>query len=647
MIKIRLLGLQKVLINCAFQKKHIFTGTNLNTLAQTEILLVTPPLTQLNAPYPATTQLLAYLKQNGVGASQYDLSIDLADAVFSKSFLVEVLGELKSSKNHFAVNKNLYIDLVDPVKAFLRGKNPTLSHRICSRQLLPEGSRFSQIEDLEWWFGSLGKSDMARYLATLFLLDISDFIRENVCQHFGVTKYAERISLSLPQFTQLGKELSKESNPVDLLMISLLKAKLEIFKPKVVGFTVPFPGNLYAALRCGKFIKEHYPEIKAIIGGGFVSTELRMLNDPSIFDYIDFIILDDGELPLLSLMQYVNDRRTPLLRTFIKDHEEVRLLNNLPDTVIAKDLPAPDYTGIDVDKYLSLMELPNPMHSLWSNGFWNKIQLARGCYWAKCAFCDTSLPYISSYNPSDVLQLIESMQAIIAQTGQTGFHFVDEAAPPALLRNLSKEIIKRRLTVTWWTNIRFEKNFTYELCQLMAEAGCIAVTGGIEVASNRLLNLMNKGVTVEQAALTCKNFQDATIMVHAYLMYGFPSETEQETIDSLEIVRQFFKVDLIQSGFWHRYAMTCHSPTGLSPQNYGVKRVTLKPNPFANNEVPFIESVNCNHDRLGKGLEKSIYNFMQGIGIDAHVSSWFDFKVALPSIPPNYIAKTIGIKKGR
>lgn len=602
---------------------------------KTDILLITPPLTQLNSPYPATTQLLAYLRANSVNAVQYDLSIDLADAVYSRKFLSEILPE----------DKKPYINLIEPVKAFIRGENPTLSHRICSRQLLPEGSRFNNIEDLDWWFGSLGENDMARHLATLFLLDISDFIRENVCSFFGVTKYAERISTSLPEFDKIEDELKKTPNPVDNLMISLLKEKIDHYNPKVVGFTIPFPGNLYAALRCGMYLKEHNSEIKIVLGGGYINTELRTFCDPAIFQYADFIILDDGELPLLRLMQYIDDKRTPLLRTFIADNEAVRFLNNLPDTIPIKDLPPPDYTGIEVNKYLSLMELPNPMHSLWSNGFWNKIQLTRGCYWAKCAFCDTSLPYIANYDPSEIPTLVDNIQSIANQTNQTGFHFVDEAAPPALLRKLSEEIIKRDLIITWWTNIRFEKNFTSDLCKLMSDAGCIAVSGGIEVASNRLLNLMNKGVTVEQAAAACKNFQDAGIMVHAYLMYGFPSESEQETIDSLEVVRQFFKHGLIQSGFWHRYAMTCHSPTGKSPQNYGVKRVSLKPNSFANNEVLFIESANCRHDRLGKGLEKSIYNFMHGIGIDEHVNQWFEFRVTSPTIPPDYIAKTIGIKR--
>lgn len=619
----------------------------------TEVLLITPPLTQLNAPYPATMQLLAFLKYNKIEAEQLDLSIDLIDAVLSKEFLSEVLqsGSIlsngRSAAKGFVSKSGEYINLIEPVKQFLRGGDNTLSQRICTRNLLPEGNRFKQIEDLEWWFGSMGKTDMARHLATLFILDIADFIRENVCPHFGVTKYAERIALSLSTFTLLEEELNKEPNLVDRLMVSLLHKKVELCKPKIIGFTVPFPGNLYAALRCGKYLKENYPEIKIVIGGGYINTELRLLSDTSIFNYTDYIIFDDGERPLLRLVQYENDRRTPLIKTMINLNGEVRYFDGIDDDLKREEIPTPDYDGIEVGKYLSLMELPNPTHSLWSNGFWNKMQLARGCYWAKCAFCDTSLPYIANYQSHEASTIVDSMEMIIKQTGSSGFHFIDEAAPPALLRKLSEEIVKRGLTVSWWTNIRFEKSFTGELCQLMAKSGCIALTGGLEVASNRLLALMNKGVTVEQAAISCKNMQDAGIMVHTYLMYGFPTQTLQETIDSLEVVRQLFVNGLIQSGFWHRYAMTCHSPSGKSPEKFDVKRVSLKPNSFANNEVPYIENVKYDYERVGKGLEKSIYNYMHGVGLDEHVSEWFDCKVPPPIIPPNFIAMAIGCKRKR
>jgi hypothetical protein len=182
--------------------------------------------------------------------------------------------------------------------------------------------------------------------------------------------------------------------------------------------------------------------------------------------------------------------------------------------------------------------------------------------------------------------LVDRMEQIMQQTGVSGFHFVDEAAPPALLRKLSEEIIKRGLTVSYWTNVRFEKSFTPELCYLLAQSGCIAVSGGLEVASPRILQLINKGITIEIARQTMKNLTEAGIMTHAYLMYGFPTETARETIESLEVVRDMFANGWMQSAFWHRYAMTIHSPSGQAPASVGAISLQDEPNPFANNEIP-------------------------------------------------------------
>jgi hypothetical protein len=293
----------------------------------------------------------------------------------------------------------------------------------------------------------------------------------------------------------------------------------------------------------------------------------------------------------------------------------------------ARDVPhtetgTPTYAGLPLDRYVSLFEMLNPMHRLWSDGRWNKLTLAHGCYWKKCTFCDVSLPYIGRYEAASADLIVDRIEQLVAETGDTGFHFVDEAAPPAMLRALSERLLARGVAITWWGNIRFEKTFTPALCDLMARAGCIAVTGGLEVASNRLLALMQKGVTVEQVARVTRAFTDAGVMVHAYLMYGFPTETEQETVDALERVRQLFDEGCIQSAFWHRFAATVHSPIGLAPKKYGI-RVFKERAPFARNELPFEDPTGTDHDLLGEGLRKALYNYMHGVGLDLDVRSWF------------------------
>jgi hypothetical protein len=301
------------------------------------------------------------------------------------------------------------------------------------------------------------------------------------------------------------------------------------------------------------------------------------------------------------------------------------------------------WDGLPLDSYLSLLDMLNPMHRLWSDGRWNKLTVAHGCYWKKCSFCDVSLDYISRYETASASLLVDRIEQIVAETGQTGFHFVDEAAPPKILKALAEELIRRQVVISWWGNIRFEKTFTPELADLLAQSGCIAMSGGLEVASDRLLALMEKGVTVEQVARVTKSFSDVGILVHAYLMYGFPTQTVQETIDSLEYVRQLFENGCIQSGFFHRFTCTVHSPVGKNPEAYGIELIPLPKITFAKNDIGFIDPTGTDHDALGQGLKKAIYNYMHGVGFEADIRSWFDMQEPTPksTVSRQFIAKAL------
>jgi hypothetical protein len=290
----------------------------------------------------------------------------------------------------------------------------------------------------------------------------------------------------------------------------------------------------------------------------------------------------------------------------------------------------------------------NPMHRLWSDGRWNKLTVAHGCYWKKCSFCDVSLDYIGRYETATASTLADRIEKIVSETGQTGFHFVDEAAPPKALKALAEELIRRDLQISWWGNIRFEKTFTPELSELLAQSGCIAMSGGLEVASDRLLQLMKKGVSVEQVARVTKGFADAGILVHAYLMYGFPTQTLQDTVDALEYVRQLFENGCIQSGFFHRFSCTVHSPVGLDPAAYGIQLVPLPEVTFAKNDIGFTDPTpmppGVDHDVLGEGLRKAIYNYMHGLCVEDDVRRWFDHlpcQVPRPTVKRGKIAKAL------
>ena len=609
-----------------------------------DLLLITPPFTQLNTPYPATAYIKGFLDTKNISSHQIDLGIEVILELFSKAGLQKIFATLPDSQSSsensqriFAL-KNDYVKTIDQVILFLQGKNPTLARQICTMNFLPESSRFNQLDDMEFAFGNMGLQDKAKHLATLYLEDISDFIIENIDPDFGFSRYAERLGKSANSFDDLYAKLNENRTFIDEISLNILAQKLEFVQPKLVCFSVPFPGNLYAAFRCAKFIKENYPSIKIAMGGGFPNTELRDLKDIRVFEFFDFITLDDGELPLELLVheEKINNERC-FKRTLLLENQEVVYKNNTKRFDYKQaEIGTPNYTDLVLENYISVIEIANPMHSLWSDGRWNKLTMAHGCYWGKCTFCDISLDYIKIYEPISAKILVDRMEELIAQTGENGFHFVDEAAPPALMREVALEILSRNLVVTWWTNIRFEKSFTQDLCFLLKISGCIAVSGGLEVASDRLLKLIDKGVSVEQVAQVTRNFTEAGIMVHSYLMYGYPTQTVQETVDSLEMVRQMFEMGILQSGFWHQFALTTHSPVGKNPAEFGVTPL-LQNITFANNDVDFTDDTGIDHSKFSFGLKKSLFNFMHGINFEIPLQDWFDFKIPRTTIHPDYI----------
>ncbi|WP_109673550.1 B12-binding domain-containing radical SAM protein [Dyadobacter jejuensis] len=614
-------------------------------------LLITPPFTQLNTPYPATAYLKGFLNTLNRTSFQADLGIEVILALFSSGGLrrmFQILDDsdvaLSEESYRIYALKDDYISTIDPVIRFLKNQNPTLAHSICDRSYLPEGARFLQLEDLDWAFGSMGIHDKARHLATLYLEDLGDLIQEGIDPYFGFSRYAERLGRSATHFDEMESALSAPDTLLTTILTECLQVHLERQQPSEVCISAPFPGNLYGGLKCGQFIKRHYPHIKVLFGGGFVNTELRSLKEPNLFKYVDYVCLDDGEAPLQLLLEHLDGKRPiqELKRVFSLEDGQVVYWNGAKEKDVAqRDTGTPDYRDLKLMDYLSVIEVVNPMHRLWSDGRWNKLTLAHGCYWGKCSFCDISLDYIRRYEPMTASLLCDRIEEIIEQTQQNGFHFVDEAAPPALLRDLAIEIVRRKITVVWWTNIRFERNFTPDLCRLLKASGCIAISGGLEVASDRLLERMKKGVTVAQVARVAQAFTKAGIMVHAYLMYGFPTQTAQETIDSLEMVRQLFDHGVVQSGFWHRFAMTAHSPVGLHPEAFDVQKLGPGLGDFANNDLEHADPTGADHDLFGEGLRKSLFNYMHGICLDFPLSKWFDFKVPKTTVPRRFIEKAI------
>jgi len=641
-------------------------------------------MTQLNTPYPSTAYITGFLREQGVQATQVDLALATVLRLLSADGLTQVkaAAETLPSKQrsaqvqHFLTEFTGYHATVERVVAFLQGRDSTLAHRIANRSLLPEGKWFATLDQhpddgsgdpLGWAFGALGLHDRARHLATLYLNDLADVLKDAVDPRFEFVRYAEKLAAAQASFEPLAQALAAAPNLIDDILIDETKQALSLsgigfsathysgtVAPDVVLLSVPFPGAVYAAFRVAQCIKALNPATVTVLGGGYVNTELRELAEPRVFDFFDFVTLDSGERPLLALLDHLAGRRgrEQLVRTFCRapDGNVVYVTGTEPD-VPFEQVGTPTWDGLPLGSYLSLLDMLNPMNRLWSDGRWNKLTVAHGCYWKKCSFCDVGLDYIGRYETAEATTLVDRIEKIVAETGQTGFHFVDEAAPPKVLKALAEELILRNVGISWWGNIRFEKSFTPELCELLADSGCIAISGGLEVASDRLLKLMKKGVDVAQVARVTRAFTDAGVLVHAYLMYGFPTQTVQDTVDALEYVRQLFENGCIQSGFWHRFTCTVHSPVGLNPAEYGITLEALpappvgangQPLTFARNDVGFTDPSGVDHDTLGAGLKKAIYNYMHGMCQEEDVRRFFSMKVPKATVKREFVARALG-----
>ncbi|HKN87911.1 MAG TPA: radical SAM protein [Nitrospiraceae bacterium] len=652
----------------------------------TRVLLIIPPLTQLNTPYPATAYLTGFLKSRGyavgqdsvpaesrragkirqhpapsesgpVGVvTQADVGIEMVLGIFCRGGLRRVFEEIRGMPDmpgealQMLSLERIYLETIEPVIGFLQGRDSALASRICQGRFLPRGPRFATAQATSW--RSSSTTDMAKHWATLYLEDLADLIQHTVSSHFALSRYAEQVGTSASSFDSVEWALAQPLTLTDQAMLDACWKHVTALDPAVVGLTVPFPGNLYGALRIAQWIKSRCANTKIVLGGGYANTELRRLSDPRVFDLVDFVTLDDGERPFLCILEHLAGKRdeAELKRTFMRFDGRVVFLNGArePDFGMA-ELGTPTYAGLKLDQYLSILDTLNPMHRLWSDGHWNKLTVAHGCYWKQCTFCDVGLDYIGRYEASPSEVLADRIETLIAETGRRGFHFVDEAAPPAGLKSLALILLERGIAVSWWGNIRFEEAFCPDLCRLLAASGCVAVSAGLEVASDRLLAAMKKGITVEQTARVAAAFHAAGILVHAYLMYGFPGETIAETVESLERVRQLFDHRLIQSAFWHRFTATAHSPVGLDPVAHGVRITGPAFGGFAENDLTHVDPIGETPDWLGEGLRKALFAYKEGEGLRTDVRQWFDRIVRRPNVPRDWVTSMIGEreKEGR
>lgn len=637
-----------------------------------KILLVNPPLSAPTGPYPGICYLAGFLETIGQPAALADASLALLLRVFSSDGVTALAAAAESRRGDATIDRFLthaaqYIATVESAVACLQGRDSGAFARASRRGYFPppldaasdwafaayytaltyeadlDGLTADQRRrlharepDTRAAFGRVGAIDAAQFRASQVLDDICRVVRSVADPDFHIDAYAEHLTNGAATFGELGARLSRPPTFIDTIIDAIAGELWAQHRPDVLGLSVPFSGNLYGALRIAAVVKRHAPNATIVMGGGWVNTELRQLTDPGIFDFVDYITLDDGERPLERLLDVVTGRRDrdALVRTFLRVDGHVVYMNSSERDVPFAETGTPTYRDLPTQRYLAIRPTLQSFSRI-SAGRWNKLTIAHGCYWKKCTFCDTSLDYIGRYDPAPIDVTIRRIRALIDETGETGFHFVDEAMPPAAIKLLAERLIAEKLRIAWWGNVRFDAALA-PLAPLLAESGCIAITGGLEVASDRVLKLIDKGITLGQAARVCRALASQDIFTHAYLIYGFPTQTAQETIDALDFVRQLFEAGALHSAFWHRFELTAHSPIARDPERFGITIRPTPPRPFTNLILEYDEPGRIDHAAFGLGLHRAVDHYALGLKLDTPLSSWFDF-----AVPDSRIARDL------
>jgi radical SAM superfamily enzyme YgiQ (UPF0313 family) len=647
-----------------------------------QLLLVQPPFVQLNAPYPAIAYLKAFCRGEGHEARCLDLSIELFRSIFSRAGLARVFSEaeakLAGRESRFdpATRKNVlrylsnaerYIHVIDRIIGLLSGSgDDALCHELAAGRRVPWGHRAEGF--LEANDGDLGASD-APLLASLIVEDVADFITFSLDPEFSLVRYAESKASSQPDF-RVVERAARESFLFEAFFRPLVAQSLrEAARPDLICVTIPFPGTLPGALAFAEEARRHFGrEMPVAFGGGYVSTELRTLREPAIFDCADFLCFDAGYGALSSVIDSLRGSGSGsgsdagLYRTIVRRDGALEAHGfegsdraffvaeashvdppGLPEIRAREELAIrqvfPDFSDLDLSRYVRIVEGTNPMHALWSGAVWLKARLAHGCYWRQCAFCDTALEYISRYAASSPEALFVHMAEQATLTGRRGVHFVDEAMPIAHLLRFGVENLRHGKPLSFWGNARLEKSFTPDACAVLAESGLVGVSFGLEIPTERGLVMTGKGLALPGIVTSLQALKTSGILVHAYLIYGWPGQTEQEIVDAMEVARQLFAEGLLDSAFWHRFILTRHSPMYArwrAGKSQGL-RVIEPAWTFGSNDLSFHGE--AGFERYGQALDASLGAWMEGSDLDQPAAAWFDFKVTRPSVAPDHIAR--------
>lgn len=512
-----------------------------------DILLLNLPFA-VSRPYISIPTIISYLRSQGISAEACDMNCEFYYRFFTRD-------NIRNAINHITER---FMEL--------NGKGS-----LPFRDMLEYVVCYDALKEVE--------ENAAKLAACLFPFSdftlLKDLNIASLLYSLTTIPYFPEMLIAKPKFLYAGafyefcvadilKGARSESFYSGILR-EILEEQLELYRPRVIGISIVHPDQVIQSFFVARLIKEIDRSIHVTVGGPFVSIFLREISDQAIFGLIDSLIYDEGEIPLLQLVHELSRREPDLEKVnsmaYLKDGIVTRTPPAIPHNL--EESPPPLYSCLPLEKYL------NP-----PDGNEVLLRFSRGCSWKKCTFCRIELPLVRDYQQLTFEKAYGDLLTVLKDTGGRLVHFTDDNTDPLLLEHISKNLLKDGIDIRWECQTRISPRLTRKRAQLYKQAGCISLKIGVESLGDRILSLMNKGITVRLIDKVLRNI-GGILPLTLFMIAGFPGETEDEAVEGHKRLMAYVDEGLVNDYIYSPFQLMHGSDIRSQPEKYGITGIKM------------------------------------------------------------------------
>ncbi len=519
-------------------------------------LLCYLPAADFTQPHPAIPYLAGYLRNKGEHVVARDLNMEAFLYILSREYLKKCHEKVKN--RFISLDKKGAINLIEQKE-----------YTDCLEALGVNRRVLSGIEEIKRGFRSKAFFDYKKYKRNVDLLN-------QALALVSAAHYPSRIEGAeyfTPFFLRSDHDIMEQTDRAFNPFVEFYEKDffpfIEKEQPDLIGMSVTYPSQALQMFALAHRIKERFPRIHLCAGGAFLCRmvlNMKRAKFKTLFECLDSVIVYEGETALFNLVSHLKENGpgapASIQNAIFYDEKKDAVLFP-PGEAFVEDpdeTPPPDFDGFPLEDYLS----PKPVLP---------YAPTRGCYWNKCAFCHygATREGTAVYRERSVKKIVEDLELLSGKYNVNHFAFSVDIISPSLARGVADEMIQRELSLQWNTDIRFEESYTEDLCRRLKKGGCRSVAIGLESGCGRILDLIEKGITIPAAERVARNFSNAGIGVQVMSFLNFPTETGDEALETIDFVsRNKAYISLFTMG---DYELLYGSKVFRQPEKYGLKRV--------------------------------------------------------------------------